>query len=316
MKINLVCYIDIDNVDINTIRKNAINKVNGYDSISDVIQKLYYISPNANSILIVVGDSDKDYLGVESNILYDGKLDEYEFDYLPNKFVEYKELMIIKDSYSEDSKNNIAQNICSKNDEQILPHKFTIVKVVDYINNTDIKYIINNKFTNSFKMNTPLLNIGDADAGGDVLEQYIRIEPVRSENERYIYDGLSPGNTYKLKFTLSGDVCTDASNKHLLAIGDASDNYIYTIVYFYTAEDIRLNSNANINVVSCKINGEDMVDKVSKYEDVIKDRNEVEVVFELKGENGTKLFINNCCDNHTYRAMTSSSLQNVLIKTI
>jgi len=165
-------------------------------------------------------------------------------------------------------------------------------------------------------MNTPLLNIGDADAGGDVLEQYIRIEPVRSENERYIYDGLSPGNTYKLKFTLSGDVCTDASNKHLLAIGDASDNYIYTIVYFYTAEDIRLNSNANINVVSCKINGEDMVDKVSKYEDVIKDRNEVEVVFELKGENGTKLFINNCCDNHTYRAMTSSSLQNVLIKTI
>ena len=122
-----------------TILNDAINYVTlmdgNYERIynKDLITKIYYIAPHLNRMLVVVDNGDKETLKLDSNVLLDTKITDYPLVKLPSQIIDYKELIIKKDSeLNEEEIKNAAQYMVDNEFSEVQPNLMPVVKVIDY----------------------------------------------------------------------------------------------------------------------------------------------------------------------------------------
>jgi len=157
--------------------ENALKIVEAYDAINEnrlgeeVVTKLYYIVPSLGKILVVVNDADKEILGVNSNVLANTNITDYPIERLPSNVIEYKELIIKKDSsLTAEQILNAGQSIAEEAAERTMPYKIPIVKVINYNTNEQSYLVMPSVFgDNIFNSISGIVNTGDADAGNNVI---------------------------------------------------------------------------------------------------------------------------------------------------
>ena len=178
MKVIINSYININDVTEAEAIDLALEMVSERDTKNEqrageeVITKLYCVLPVLGKILVVVADSDKEILGVDSNVLANVNIAEYPLEKLPTQLIEYKELIIKKGSSLTDTNIlNAGQSIANATALKVMPHKIPVVKVINY-NNADVSsLVVPSVFgANVFTSVSGIVNGGDADAGDGVIE--------------------------------------------------------------------------------------------------------------------------------------------------
>ena len=165
---------------INNAKKQVIQQDKEQERINgeQLITKLYYVVPKSDLIVVTVDDKDKETLGVQDNIIHNGKISEFPFANVPKQIVEYKELLIRKDSpFEDDQILDVAQDMCEKAKAKVLSKKIVVVKIIDYRNGTtklvmshlfgDNSFAVSGEAVKDLKVNTT----GNPSKGKEIIER-------------------------------------------------------------------------------------------------------------------------------------------------
>ena len=179
MKVIIKSHIDIVTENENEAVELAKNIVSGFDDVAErvsgeeIVTKLYYIVPKIGKILVVVDDEDREILGADSNVVASTNISSYPLEKLPSKILEYRELIIKKDSsISSDDMLNVAQAISEKTADEVFPVKLPIVKLINYRDEEASKLVIPSVFgEHIFESVSGVVNAGDADIGKVIISE-------------------------------------------------------------------------------------------------------------------------------------------------
>ena len=174
MNVKIHCFIDTENITEAEALSRANSKIEliSLGSQSGVVDKMYYISPMLGRIMIVVSDADKLVLKVISNVLHNGLITDYALDRLPGSIIEYKEVLVNKETtITQSEAADIAQAVVADMDLHSDGSKVSIVKLVNY-NTDDIFLFMSIIFgLNTFHISGDTIrNSGDAINGQALLD--------------------------------------------------------------------------------------------------------------------------------------------------
>jgi len=234
MKVIINSLIVVSLADIVTAEAEAITAVNAKDvkneqiAGEDVISKLYFIAPDLGVIVVAVSDTDKETLGVESNILASTNISEYPLEMLPAQLVEYKELIIkVGSSITPENILNAAQSIVSSMAMQTGNKKVPVVKVINYNNDEPNQLVMPSIYgDNIFSSVGGIINGGDADAGDDIIENsdslVMSIDPFGDGSlvAKYLLDGDGKDLCGNYNLTEAGTVVFDIEGKFDTALSN------------------------------------------------------------------------------------------------
>ncbi|RLA81430.1 MAG: hypothetical protein DRG78_09245 [Epsilonproteobacteria bacterium] len=178
MIVKINSYVNTSDITEELALSSALTLVNAFDNVNEsrfengVITKLYYITPVLGKILVVVNDSDREVLGLASNVLSNVNISEYPLVKLPAQIIDYKELIIkLGSTLSAENILNAAQSIADEASIKSLPYKIPVVKVINYNNEDPSQLVMGSVFgDNIFTTNVVIVNNGDAEAGDDIIE--------------------------------------------------------------------------------------------------------------------------------------------------
>jgi len=246
--VKIQSYININNITEADALADAITRVNSLDSLNeeafndtDVVTKLYYITPILGRVMVVVNNTDKDTLGLDDGVLTNELIINYPLIRLPAQITEYREVIIKKGSTLTDTEiRDASQAVADNLTNEIIPYKVPIVKVVDYNNLANPPKLIMSSIwtTNLFKtadvaiIDAILVNNGDAIAGEIILNSYIGGNDIVIDLNNEII--VSPSNiNIDDQF---GKIIVSSGNKIVVGVSDRDDNgsnsgavYIYDL---------------------------------------------------------------------------------------
>jgi len=173
----------IDNYNVTTIadalaraKSKVITIDIANDNAGDVVTKLYYITPELNSIIIVTTVEDALVLGVDQ-VLANTSITLFPFANVPAQIIAYKELIVTAGStISQADILDVAQLMANTLREEKAPYQVPVVKIINY-NDDSTQLVMSGVFgPNIFLVGagdntTTVVNDGDPDNGSVVIEQ-------------------------------------------------------------------------------------------------------------------------------------------------
>jgi hypothetical protein len=178
MNVKINAYVEVKEITEAEAISDALVRVGNFDTINEassgdlIVTKLYYIAPKLGKILIVVTETDRITLGVDSRILTNENIVDYPFAKLPPVISSYKELIVKKGSFlSEAQILDAGQAIVEKNSVKVLPNKIPVLKIINYNNNGVSQLVMPSIFNGNSFLSTDavVVSSGNPDAGLDVL---------------------------------------------------------------------------------------------------------------------------------------------------
>jgi len=271
MIVKINSYIDIEDISEEEALNKANKMVQSYDlfndstSDSNVLTKLYYITPVLGRIMVLVSPKDKEVLNIESNVLMNTLISEFPLIKLPSQVLDYKELNIKKGSVlNPDEIFGVAQSIADKSSLEVLPYKITLVKIIDYNNSEPSNIVMSSLFDNNIftsadlpETEVKIQNKGDVALGENVIkmQDYTNIDfsvttkIFNTNNDREFGSEFTVDGNKILAF--SKNRILNAYNedgslyKNMLDLTNSeyyqkiivTDNYIYVSIPSYDYED-------------------------------------------------------------------------------
>ncbi|RLA81425.1 MAG: hypothetical protein DRG78_09220 [Epsilonproteobacteria bacterium] len=161
MKVEIKSFITTDVITEANALIEAAEKVASMDEHqgeNTTITKMYYFSTHLNKIIVAVSEEDRIILGANSTILFNELINEYPLAKIPSKLIDYKELIIVKNSSVEEEEILPAAKQIA--DDNTSSSKLCVVKIINYNLNTPSQLITSSSFTSMF-------SIGDINSTND-----------------------------------------------------------------------------------------------------------------------------------------------------
>ncbi len=135
-----------------------VASIDSHQGENTIITKLYYFSTYLDKIIVAVSEEDRIVLGATSTILFNELIVDYPLAKIPSKLIDYKELIIVKDSIVEEAEIlPAAVQIANDNTSS---SKLCVVKIINYNTTSPSQLIMSDSFTSMF-------SIGDINSTND-----------------------------------------------------------------------------------------------------------------------------------------------------